>query len=126
MDMRDRFISAAWMRRTGGPAAWLRATARFRSTAARDRIQPSRGTGGPAHPLRANESVPHVHTAVRVYFDNSFENTEPIDNYCGCPYILLRRCGKTSRLGCDFNGPNQRFCSAQSQQVKPVYMQLLR
>lgn len=47
MDMRDRFVSAAWLR----------------------------GTDGPAHPLRANELVPHVHTAVHVYFDNSFENT---------------------------------------------------
>lgn len=51
-----------------------RATARRRPAEWRGCTQPSRGTGGPAHPLRANESVPHVHTAVRVYFDNSFEN----------------------------------------------------
>lgn len=30
MDMRDRFVGAAWLRGTAGPAAWLRATARSR------------------------------------------------------------------------------------------------
>ena len=44
-----------------------REVARRRPAGRRGRAQPRRGTDGHAHPLRANELVPHVHTAVHIF-----------------------------------------------------------